>query len=340
MTKVSYIHGIPKSEWQDRGANVPAPSFLDFHNMTEGELKLNLLREQLSILNGFYPEVEQYREGEQVLSDTLKDGLHKKTFAISGTGPVRQYVNKAIAEVRQMGQPAAKMWRKQTAIGDPIIDIDNCDQYAIIEEDEFGRYLSNPVEYNECLKQNEYKKILNSKLEDSAHHILYTFVSNPNLQPATVAAKTVNHRGVVALWHDITGISTDNLQLWIRNGVMRSNAKKGAEPLQPELTIDVLKEGSSTSVGIAPALLAALPAIISAIAAAVSATALLISSLQNKDRLKFESSFDGIGLPPFGPEQMDWQLGGGVVAPGGNGQGNDNTLLYLALAAGALYFIR
>jgi len=349
MTKLTYIHGlpgagyIPANELQDRSRNVPAKGYINFSTLTDGELKLALALEQVQMLAAFYPENKEYRG----IADTLRDALYMGVHGPAGEHYARvanAYAQRLIAIARNKPGPAAKLItdRETTLKGpnDPIVKnpLQECGR-------EPGKILGvfnhkKQKEWETCMDQIGYQNLLNKKLEDGAHHILYNFEKNPNSAPNAVAAKKVLHSTAIYKWSEITGISPENIELWVRNGVMRGNTKQGLDPMQPEASIDLMRNGIpekyASGVGVIdPVTLAALTKLITAIIAAVGATATLIKSLQVKDQLRFQSSLSDMGLPPFGPEENDWITDGQGKTAQQQGILSSNLLIPAAGAAAA-----
>ena len=169
---------------------------------------------------------------------------------------------------------------------------------------------------------------------------MYAYEKNPNTAPNIVAAKTVLHQTAIYKWAEITGLSADNVNLWVRNGVMRGNAKQGLDPMQPEVSIDLMRtaipEKYQSRVGfIDPATIVLLSKLFTAILAAVGATVTLLKNLKAKDQLRFQSSLGDMGLPPFGPEESDWLTDGQGKTAQQQGILSSNLLIPAAAAAGA-----
>lgn len=349
MTKLTYIHGlpgpgyVPANEFADRARQVPKKGYINFSTLTEGELKLALALEQAEMLASFYPENKEYRG----IVDTLRDALYLGVHGPAGqrsADTANVYARRIIALARTQPGPAAKLItdRESTLKGpnDPIYKnpLQECGQPP-------GKILGvfntkKQKAWETCMDQIGYQNLLNKKLEDSAHHILYNFEKNPNNAPNSVAAKKVLHATAIYKWSEITGISADNIELWVRNGVMRGNTKQGLDPMQPEGSIELMRnaipEKYATGVGVIdPVTLAALTKLITAIIAAVGATAGLISSLKAKDQLRFQSSLSDMGLPPFGPEENDWITNGQGKTAQQQGILSSNILIPAAGAAAA-----
>ena len=347
MTKLTYIHGLPRpgyvpaNEFADRARQVPKKGYINFSTLTEGELKLALALEQAEMLASFYPENKEFRG----IAETLRNALYLGVHGPAGekyAGVVNAYARRIIALARTQRGPAGKLItdRENTLSGpnDPIVKnpLQECGR-------EPGKILgvfnnNKQKAWETCMDQIGYQNLLNQKLESSAHHILYNFEKNPNSAPNSVAAKKVLHATAIYKWAEITGISADNIELWVRNGVMRGNTKQGLEPMQPEASIELMRIGVpmkyESGVG-DPITIAALTKLITAIVAAIGATATLISSLKAKDQLRFQSSLSDMGLPPFGPEESDWLTDGQGKTAQQQGILSSNILIPAAGAAAA-----
>lgn len=341
-TKVSFIAGIGNND-QATAGRVPERRFINPRQLTDGELQVALMAEQMKILADYYQNPD-YQKAEEILVDSLYQGVHGTNAPrVAGTSEGEKIARQVLAQARQKRRPAMSKMIGRTSlnkgIGDALIAMQDCDQY--LEYDPVDGYVSS-AEYQECLRQNEAIQLLNQYLEPSAHHLLYEYLTpeRSSESPVVVQAKRVQHRNAVGAMSNIFDIRRDNIRLWLRNGVMRNNAGFGIEPLQPEQTIDVMAtEIPNTEPGV-NGFQALLPAIISAIAAAVGATATLISVLQANKRQQLQAAAQGIGTYSFGPEKQDWYGNGGGFpgAPGsgsgGNGGGafnlDNNTLLLLA----------
>lgn len=359
-----------------RDAAPPKPSYINFMGMTEGGLRLNLIHEQLKIMNSYYTE-DRFFENQLTELDRL---MRRPRAQVTGARDksmeqVRYWWNMAAAN----NQPAVMFNRpgQTTTIGRISLSEVLGDDFALFYQVMAGQITDksfilslyklladkypNDFKYeykkkkphfkcisdqcNEWLvdirKKGTYVDLLNEKLPGSAHHILYNYYNLPGQPPALVAAKINQHRQAIDLWSSISGLSKENLNLWNRNEVMRSNQKQGIEPLQPEDTIQVMateipREGDD-SVGF----LAIVVAILTAVAAAVTATQKLVQSIKNqKDYKKMEASLQAYGLPSFGPEETDWTGLGGPTQPQFNqsGFGLDNNMVLPLLAAGAAFF--
>lgn len=339
MTKISYIHGIgnvDRSEFADRSALVPEQNFINYTALTDGELRVTLLADQANLLAAMYPENKELQRAKGMLVDALYRGLH--------TAPLPQGIftgqlATVVSELRRakkdtqpaVGQIFGRANGLGSGIGDPLIPYEICFRNILDGSED-------PV----CAKMNAIKKIFNENLEKSGHHILYKFVTNPNATTATVAAKSLNHRAVVATFSKITKVAESTMSMWVRNGIVRQNAIKKVGAVQPEATIKIMKENPSVSgIGVLPAIVIPL---IQVIVAAIVATAGLVAALKQKDpqQSALFDQFQGLGTGVFGPEFQDWNQDGVIDqndVPPDQTSGAGNDIAIPLLAAGAAFLL-
>jgi hypothetical protein len=350
MTKLSYIHGIgsvPSNELADRARQVPAKKFINFSTLTAGELKLALALEQSDMLASFYPENKEFRQIGDALRNALYTGVHGPNGE-KASNVASEYARRIISTARVQNRPAAKFITDRDSL------VHGPDDAILKSPTECGRptgkifgiiNTKQNKAWELCMDQVGYQNVLNSKLEDGAHHILYNFEQNPNAAPSTVAAKTVLHKNAIYKWAEITGVTPENIALWVRNGVMRGNTKQGLDPMQPEASIDLMRyaipEKYAAQVGIIdPVTIAALVKLFTAIVASVGATVALLQSLKAKDQLRFQSSLGDMGNAPFGPEETDWLTDGQGQTAQQQGIFNTDLLIPVAGAAAAYLILK
>lgn len=352
MTKLTYIHGLPGvgyapvNEFADRARNVPRKSYINFSTLTAGELKLALAMEQADMLASFYPEKREFGQIAETLRNALYMGVHGPSGDKYVSSTPNEYARQIIRIARNQRGPAAKYItdRESTLHGPDNPILKNPLQECGREPGKILGVFNNKKqkEWETCMDQIGYQNLLNQKLESSAHHILYNFEKNPNSAPNSVAAKKVLHATAIYKWAEITGISADNIALWARNGVMRSNTKQGLDPMQPEESIELMRNAIpykyESGVGCGPPCVVALSKLILAIVAAIGATTSLLASLKAKDQLRFQSSLSDMGLPPFGPEESDWITDGQGQTAQQQGIFSSNLLIPVA-GAGIAYLI-
>lgn len=340
MSSIAYIHGIPHDEIADRAREIPRPQVIDYAVMTEGELRLSLMREQLQILASFYPEVKDYRESLDAIDNTLYAGLHAQAN-LSGFNPglARYELNRS----RFLSRPAVSVDRLAGLAG----VANECATERQAYQEAMNKFLKASFwnkkkrrremeaeleKLNQCIGLLDFQNVLNQHLESSSHHLLYKYVPNPNTVPNIVSTKAVNHRVAIENLAKTSGLSLENIATWVRNGVMRNNAKNGTEPYQPEQTINIMAtEIPENPSAVSGAFLVALPGILQALAAAASATAVMIAAMKQEKRQQFTANLQGMGNPSFGPQGDDWLTGQPAA-----GQGSTDLLPLGLLAAGVL----
>jgi hypothetical protein len=327
MTKISYIHGIPADEWADRGKQIPAQPYLNYSALTAGEMKLALLREQLDILTAFYPEEKEFQKGAAMIDRALYKGIHGSAPSWSILTPQLERVAAAIARARKNRRPAngwGIVGREQNSVGgvnNALVPMEDCN--AIVNDPYLipGSVAAEQAaeRYRLCMEDNKYRPMLNQHLEKSSHHLLYEFVTSQqaNAYPGTVTVKSVLHKSGASTFSRVTKLDRDNIKLWMRNGVMRNNAKNGLEPLQPEASIALLRDDPrNATAGISgigePLTVAATVVLVikllGAIAAAATAAAMLVDSMKKAAPQNYNAfqEVTGIGSGGFGPESEDW----------------------------------
>ena len=261
MTRISMIHGIK----QQSSPTVTAQPFYNYAQMTSGELNLNLIKEQLNILSSAHPEskyLPSWQKGIDLINDTIYKGVHGLGSISLFTGifdsnlfPVAQAIRRAEKRILPASTLLATDQRNSVIQGiDPDLQLVDSKTFC-------GKYLASQygqgvdyVAYDKCIRlvedQNADKKLLNDKFEDSAHYILYEFVSNQQLRDWSqidldLVQKIFLHKSVTNSLSVRTLIDRDNLQLWLRNGVMRNNAnaqKLDYTAYSPEETIALIMQ--------------------------------------------------------------------------------------------------
>lgn len=317
MTKISYIHGLSKSEMAGRAKSVPTAKSISFGGMTEGELRLHLLKEQLSILNGYYPEAGNYKQAITEIENALHTGVHGVAHLSGATTDITRY---NIATARQLQYPAIR-----SGYGLGQIETEDCSKHGRFKQNMWGklRFVGDLDAYLACQNKNDFVEIFNNHLEKSSHHLLYNYVVDVNTSPQIVASKTLLHRLAVDKLASVSGLSKTNVQLWMRNGIMRQNAKQGIPPLSPEDSIETLSNGIGGTRVADPATAIL---VIKAVVAAIGAISALVASMKPTPQEEFRSTLTNIGLESFGPEKTDWE---------GTQQGAANNRSYLPLLVGA-----
>lgn len=311
---------------------VPPKNYIDTFNMTSGEITGILLYEQANIISSQEPENKEVASDRGKVKDALFLGLNGK--GIEAIKSIKNaQLRSALIRAHKENKSISGLRNNGAGISDPLIPMEDCSIYL---NSAYGQ--NNPQEYARCENHNRYKRMLNEHLEGSAHHLLYEYQENPNLATPTVAAKKVLHEGAVGALANITGISRQNIRLWLRNGVLRENAKRGIGALQPEQTIPALAEAERQGISGLP--VPVILAIIAAISSAIAGTLQLIAGLKAAEQERLRFAAQTIGQKNFGPLASDWQMGG---QNGGQDiqeeNGGENNIIPIVAAAAGLYLI-
>lgn len=95
--------------------------------------------------------------------------------------------------------------------------------------------------YNKFLQKynllNYVVRLYNDKIDKFAHHPLYNFLPESSGYPAAVVTKNILHKAGVETCAGVGDFSLQNMGLWVRNGILRSNITGGAGAISPEDTI-------------------------------------------------------------------------------------------------------
>lgn len=271
MTKISYIQGppkVPKNELADRGREVSAaPDYIPFLGMTEGEMSLALLREQLKLYARAYPDFPQYRQGLTMVENALYNGISGYNFL--GAVPdelvnIAQLIDRAkslnqtaggelFAEKRPKGIyigeiiPTTKedcRWLASVAMGkkywgnDPNAWPRISDWESLPPGGSFPiKREANKDEWMKLVEECEFRKemeiLLNEKLEKSSHHMLYKGIPSnyPPMSGTNMGLKRILHLAGIESLANAAGVSVDNMKAWVEIGVQRSSALANIGPL-------------------------------------------------------------------------------------------------------------
>jgi hypothetical protein len=160
-------------------------------------------------------------------------------------------------------------------------------------------------EWEQCFKSAQYVSLVNDKLEESGPHLLYHFKGRKSTVP--IQTKRVLHNIALDNYSGITGLSKENLSLWIRNGILAQNLENGAGSKNPENTINYMLDNVRDGVG-DPIVIVGI--IISIFKLALAASQAIIARMNEQDRLKMLANTQGFESASFGPQRDDF-LGGG-----------------------------
>lgn len=342
MTQIKYLHGAgpailghAKPTPAERIADAPKigtpKSFIDYSNLTEGQLTLRLLDEQIKILSNYYGDpIGNYQKARNIIYLNSKN-LH----SISGiSGPVdTQFYNLLhyIEYAKERSKPAGIA---SARIGDFASDRESLIKDCNYTKSEYSKWQAggkiNPLtkqrtpEYSPkkkdgsswdlndlnkaklaCDDQVFFLDLFNQHLEGSAPHVLYEFIpdSELNTLPGTANFKANNHRLANSSMARYSQLDRLNLVLWERNGIMRTAASKGLKNISPEAFIAEWKKGKNNVTGAHIGI--AFAALLPIIAAAVGVASKLLTLIQQQ-KAAFASEVKGYGSPQFGPGELDF----------------------------------
>jgi len=197
----------------------------------------------------------------------------------------------------------------------------------------------------------------NDHLEESAHQMLYNFMSNAQANASGVAGtKSLFHKTAVDSLARIAKLDRTLFSALLETGIMRVNTQREITPLSGFDTIEIIKavgerppDQPGIGIVVTAATITAIGKLIVIIAGAVKATTSLINALKGQDDLAvFNDSLDRIQSGSASPSTDDWipgastndGTGSPTVPVEGGLLGFDNqTLLIAGGVAAAAYFL-
>ncbi|MEO1260553.1 MAG: hypothetical protein AAFZ15_17280 [Bacteroidota bacterium] len=335
IVEVAAINRSPsfKSELRQRAKNVKGRSLIDTSALSEGEMLLHIRVQRAKMLSEFYEGTalgealfKEWKIGEDVLYKGLHTGFRSLTGVLENdtagvfsairsgsgmTGRASKYFT--WSEVKQSGgrTPNSK-------IGDPLIPLTDCNQLYPLIPVPPGQSEVTWIDFqggrrDACNKENDWREMLNKDFEKSAHHPLYNFMTNPQfakLEPIKQWKQGEHTKAINELSIHST-IKKSLLKEWQLNGVIRSNIREGAGPLNGIESINGLIQGKLNDdraiVGIIE--VAAIIAIVKAVGAALVAAAALVSAIKQKQPSAaqlFEKQIPNWADPSFNAEKDDF----------------------------------
>lgn len=314
MSKAVYIHGI-------QNPNVRAQTHffasIDYTVLTDGELSVMLAARQAELLYLSTGNEEMKRDSEYLRSLVSYTVSGKD---ISGTSRLKQW---AINRLRTGDYPAmSAAYMQRGRVGDLVSftdyrarELSECEkikrEWQNTSNLAFSKRLKLRKSWESCFAAAEYLNTVNQQLEQSGAHLLFAFQGTGGTQ--SIQVKKVLHRIAVENFSGIFGLSKENIMMWIRNGVLAQNIKKGQGDMQPEETIRYLLDHVTEvypeitgRVGALPAIIAAVKLAFEIIALAVAAIQAIMAALKPDDFLKAQANAQGLGTAAFGPEKDDF----------------------------------
>jgi len=372
MTQISEIHGnINPNEWADRSKMVQFnPSFIPYLALTKGEMQIYLLAEQARIFSAAYPELREYKKAKSMLENALNSGLSNGVNFVGALhSDLLQQVAREINAASKKTAPASNgilirdsISQGVKGIGE-VVDYDftgGCIQYATrLANAKFG--FSRPWSWWEqtvskaspeydyynraklfCKTQIEIQDIVNSKITDASHHVVYyNLVENfPLIKNSLVATKHLLHIGGIQGLANATGVDRGLMGTWTETSILKKNTIIKAGPLSSVQTsfslspdsdrfnADYLKfikqRGGSSITGIGEPI----SVIIIAIATAITAAAAMAKEL-NAKKVGAMAAAQNYGTVALEAKPSDFN------EPPGYTSGNSNLITFGLLAAGA-----
>lgn len=262
MTAISYIGRVPGDEMKDRGAEVTrtARSYIPYTTLTEGEMRLALLREQAAIMTAAYPDFPQYAQALAMIDNALGRGISNGVAFIGQVPDSLQDIARAIAQASELTGPAAADFYGREKLNDgvnigadPIVPTkitESCNRYATrlannrfnlnLPEDAWRVMPSLTAQKKfwlskkaECELQKETERVLNETLERASHHVLYKDVA-PGFAPiagSRMDTKRLLHIAGIGGLASAATVSPAIMKEWTEVGVLRQNAAVGVGPM-------------------------------------------------------------------------------------------------------------
>ncbi len=327
-TGIYEIHGaLPFNELPDRGRLVNSGSYIPYLSLTKGEMRLALLAEQAKIYAKAFPEYKEYRKAADMLENALNAGVSRGVNFIGALhGVVLQQVAREIATASRQHGPASRAGiYGRKSIGTGIGDLIDSSKRLYTCLSTAG---ADPGKRNKCFANYNIEKIINDKIKDGSHHMLYKNLREADGLTATVAAKAINHRlGVegVAL---VAELDKSIMDLWTENSIILKNSEKSAVgPLSSRDSAFLIRDNRLPKIGEPVTITVTI--ILAIISAAAEVAKEWIKAMRSQKAYAM-AEVKGFGTQSYGPEDSDWAAG--------SGSGSNNSLL-IGGAALAAYFL-
>lgn len=356
MTQISEIHGIGRDEYADRGAMVSQSGFFPYLSLTQGEARLWLAAQRAKTLAQWYgSDAPQYAQAAQMLENALHAGVSNGVHFVGAVPDYLQNVARMIQQASRQTQPATRdglLLRPQGIVRGIGQLIPYGDRYKqCVEAAKKLPALKQAVAIAKCAKQLAIEKIINDKIEPSAHHMLYKSLPTAYTVPGEVRQRIGWHKlGVEGLANVGEIRDFDLMYQWVENAIIKSNAIGGVGAIgsekssfalapNPEMAWATFTAWSGTSSqkwrpGAINGLLDIVQPLLSLLKIAVDWALKMLSDLQKKDVLAMVEA-RGFGTPTYSGSQQDWVLG--PENPETSGL-DTNTILLLAAAAGLVLY--
>ena len=355
MTKISYIHGIPVNEYAQRGQGIGKLGYVPYLSLTQGEMRLQLLRQRMLLFSRFYPEATEYSQAVAMIDNALTAGVHRGINFIGAIPDELQQVARIISASVDMTRPAASgiiVGRESVmnGVGEIIRTADSTKRLneCIKIVNSNAKYNTNENVRKESLRRCqtlfEIERLYNDYLERVGHHTVYNRLNLNFSFPSRVDTKQLLHNAGIEGMANAAEINQSLVSDWVENGVLIKNSTIGAGLLgsietsfaiSPDPDAQYaqyshwLTDPKKGKIGVLPA--AAIVAIVTAISAVVVAALDFLTKLQQQKAYAM-SEARGFGTSAYSADKTDWLTG--QTQPPLEPQ-NDKTLMYAAMGLGA-----
>lgn len=284
MADISIISGTRKAptqadlvtELRDRAKNVKPSAFVDYTNMTEGEMETFLLADRAKKLYEFYqgtPQGNAYLQQFLQKRDLLFNGLHRswspigvksKTRAASGWLTLQQKGIdpkkgfKFLFNDAQAGAERASVGAIPQQDCNATIPIMTLQQWTAqgAPSSLYQSYVSDQEKKRAaCATENKWRTSLNKYWEAGSLTLVYRAIPNsgyftgvnPNAA-ALIGQKKGNHVQTFNLIQQASQITPNNLSLWWENGNIANTIAYGLGPQTGLQFVDGLKANRDVAV--------------------------------------------------------------------------------------------
>lgn len=331
-TAIYSIHGqVPRDEYPDRGQLVPRHDlgYIPYLSLTQGEMRLMLLREQARIYAAAFPDLPQYRQAVSMLGNALNAGVSRGvSFVGALDGDVLQQVAREINKAVKNQRPASRAgFMGRESIGTGIGDIPVSDRLA-----ECLKKANSPTERAKCFSSAKIEEILNGGITKSGHHLLYKNLGPGDNLPTEVVVKKNNHQLGVEGMAVVGSISDAKLMYqWVETAILNRNASaQYVGPYSSRQASFML--GGKEGIGVIG--VATITAITTLVSAALGGALALLKELRSQKAYAMIEA-KGFATDANSAKTEDWP---GDV-PAGEESGTGNGLLLLGAAAAGLLLL-
>ena len=308
----SYIEGLPK-----QGIKVNVPSrVINYAQLTDGELSVKLVARQNELMY-LATGQKKFLEAKNSLESVVNNSVSGTPITKNST-----LVNWAERTVRERSFPAvtgyyygglfqrdrAKMGQLYTFDQWRENEYQKCvelrKEWAQTSRLRFSRRSELRKQWENCFQSVRYLGLINGQLEKSGAHLMYAFAEGvPN---QTVGNKKLLHRIAIDNYSRVFGLSTENIQLWLRNGIIAENLQNGAGAMQPEDAIKFMAKNVPSNYDQIGAILETLTIIFKVVSIALAATQFILSRIDAAQAQRLVANTQGLGTAPLGPEKQDF----------------------------------